>query len=140
MTEASQHPLGTMINAAVRGGFDFMVVLGGDRELRLKMGLPRSVADRDPLLLTFPAEWHGYSKPTPEDAGMSCVLSFDSLYECRLPWSCVLQVVIQNESTAAWPKEWQTTEKGVSEVNMTEPTDEPPSNVRQFRPRTRRSE
>ena len=143
MTEASEHPLGTIVSAAVLGGYDFLVVLGGDRELRLKMGLPRSVADREPLLLTFPAEWHGYSKPTADTAGMSCVLSFDALYECRFPWSCVVQLVVQHHTTAEWPQEWGTAGTTLGEASTTEPTEalteEPPSNVRQFRPRPRRS-
>lgn len=144
MENAQEHPLGMMITAAVRGGYDFMVVLGGDRALRQRMGLPKSVAERDPLLLTFPATWHGYSKPSPEDSGMTCVLSFDALYECRFPWSCIVQVVVQNQGEAAWPAAWETASSGDTVVPTLAPASAPeeaqPSNVRQFRPRAKKPE
>lgn len=129
------HPLRTMIEAAVAGGLDFLLVVGGDKTLRLKMGLPSSVAEKEPLLLTFPAAYHRFAKPTCDDDGLYCELSFDSLYSCRMPLTAIQQVVVQSQAVPEWPSAWRTDEEKAEEAELETPM---PDNVRLFRPRPKR--
>lgn len=130
------HPLSNLLGPAIEAGLDFMIVLGGNRELRLKMGLPSSVLDRDPLLLTFPAMYHPQIHPTVDENGLTCVLSFDSLYACRLPWTAVRQVIVQTSGDDSWPAAWKTEEEEAAEKAAAS-APPPPDNVRAFRPRPR---
>ena len=124
------HPLGTMIKAACDGALDFYIIVGGTPEDRLKMGLPQMAAEEYPLLLAFQAAYHHLSKPTVLEEGFSCVLSFDTIYECRIPYSMVKRISIQNPEEDSWPSTWD----DGAEV---EPEPPPPDNVRPFRPRTK---
>lgn len=133
------HPLRVILEASVQGGLDFMIVLAGNRVLRQKMGLPQSVLDKEPLLLSFPSNYHTYSQPVGDDDGMTCVLSFDALYTCRIPWSSVAQLVVQNNSSDAWPAAWETeASRGNDASAGTAENEPPPDNIRQFRPRPRK--
>lgn len=128
------HPLMNLLGPAIEAGLDFMIVMGGSRELRLKMGVPSSVVDRDPLVLTFPAMYHAQIHPTVDENGLTCVLSFDSLYACRLPWTAVRQVIVQTAGDDSWPDAWKTEEEEAAEKAAAA---EPPNNVRVFKPRPR---
>lgn len=133
------HPLRVIVEASVQAGLDFMVVLGGNRGLRQKMGLPQSVLDKEPLLLSFPSSYHAYSQPMGDEEGLSCVLSFDSLYNCRIPWSAIAQFVIQNQTDDSWPASWEPEEASTEDSPAAKAEDAPPpDNVRQFRPRPRK--
>lgn len=152
------HPLKIAIDAAVAAGLDFFILVGGDRATRLKMGIPAGFAERNPLGLSFEAIYHRYSMPTTDDVGLTCQLSFDALYHCRIPWSCVQQFMINNPADGAWPKEWEEAEeqpeaptgrrargakssasRSTAKRREAEETPEPPTpdNVRQFRPRSK---
>ncbi len=128
------HSLGRAIEAARDGGLDFYLIVGGPPELRIRMGLPPSVAEEYPLLLAFQAAYHAYSQPEALEDGLACVLSFDTLYECRIPYSAIKRLIIQNFEEERWPEAWG----GNEETAPTEPLPPPPDNVRPFRPRTSR--
>jgi hypothetical protein len=141
------HPFKASIEACVAAGLDFYVVVGADASTRIKMGLPQSVVDRQPLLLTLPAAYHAYSMPTADEVGLHCVLSFDTLYNCRIPWTSVLQVVLVQADSAEWPEAWDDEEARrkaqslpkLAAVEEDETPPEPePNNVREFRPRKRK--
>jgi hypothetical protein len=132
------HALRTAVEAAVEAGLDFVIVVGGDRPLRLKMGLPPTVVDRQPLLLAFEARYHRYSAPMPDDVGLSCELSFDALYHCRIPWSAVMQFAINHPGDGSWPAAWAAEGEATTETEApAAPTATPAAvdNIRQFRPR-----
>ncbi len=127
------HPLGTAIAAARRGGLDFYIIVGGSPELRLKMGLPAIVAEEHPLLLAFQAAYHAYSRPEALPDGLSCVLSFDTLYQCRIPYATIKRLIIQNPEDDVWPEAWEDN----AEERLERPPP-PPDNVRPLRPRRAR--
>ena len=120
------HPLGLAIQAACDGGLDFYLIVAGSPQQRREMGLPSSVAHAKPLLLQFLAAYFPYSQPTPKEDGVSCILSFDTLYSCHIPYASIQRFIIENPEADTWTRTGEET---------AEQPDPPPDNVRPFRPR-----
>jgi len=129
------HPLCMTIEAALEGHLDFWMEIGGDPETRMKMGIPAAIAEQRALVLAFPAQYHRNSMPTGDEHGLTCALSFDDLYHCRLPWSTIRQVVIQYQGDESWPSVWDEDPDSESTQEVQPPLD----NVRLLRPIQKRT-
>lgn len=60
-------------------------------------GVPKNVLDQyrgGQLPIKLEAAYHQYNEPRYSDEGITLTLSFDALYECFFPWSCVQQFVL----------------------------------------------
>lgn len=75
-------------------GLDFLFLVKAD-ELS-GSGVPVAVLDRyagRDLPIKLDAAYHQYNEPRYEEDGVSLTLSFDSLYQCRFPWSAIRQLI-----------------------------------------------
>ncbi len=126
------HPLGKAIQAAIDGGLDFYLIVGGSPRQRIKMGLPPNVAELKPLLLQFTAVYFPFSQPTPKDDVLACVLSFDALYDCEIPYTAIMRFIVENPEAESW------TSTSEQEAKPQEASP-PPDNVRPFRPRKKKA-
>jgi hypothetical protein len=75
-------------------GIDFMFVARADD--LADSGVPRRVlADHRGrgLALRLDAGYHAYNAPRYDDQGVTITLSFDALYDCRFPWSSIVEFV-----------------------------------------------
>ncbi len=123
------------VEEALEKGLDFMLVIEADKDIRTRMGFPPSVVKLDPLILTFPALYHEQAGLQCERMGLSCTLSFDALYYCRIPWNTIARIVINHPTESTWPAGWADA-AGDETVSPGEPGAPPlPDNVRLFRPR-----
>ncbi|MES2641499.1 MAG: helix-turn-helix transcriptional regulator [Myxococcota bacterium] len=93
---AGPDPFGNLSRQVVEHGFalgiDLFLVL--DTTQLVGSGIPRQVLDeqREQLRLRMEARWFPQNKARFLDDAMVCMLSFDALYECTLPWSAFRSV------------------------------------------------
>ena len=132
------HPLHIAIDAALNAGLDFFIVVGGNEETRRKMGFPPAVARLEQLLLQFPAVYHRYAQPVGDENGLTCQLSFDALYTCRVPWSQVRQFILNHPVDESWPDAWKDEQDEAAATPPPDPSEPPPDNIRQFKPRRKK--
>ena len=95
-------PFGIQGEQAFRLGFalgvDFLFV--ADTSLLQESGIPQSVLEQWPeeIVLKLDAAYHRHNAPhfSPEGVGLN--LSFDTLYNCFLPWASIQKVVFHLEA------------------------------------------
>ncbi len=89
-------PFGNVPRQVIELGFalgvDLFLVL--DTNQLTGSGIPRKVLEeqREQLRLRMEARWFPQNKARFLDEAMVCMLSFDALYECTLPWSAFRSV------------------------------------------------
>jgi hypothetical protein len=85
----------TLVQLGFDLGIDMLLLLDADA-LGDQWGGPPAVRKQfatQPLPLKLPAEVHQHMRPEFDDDALGIVLSFDTLYNCRLPWSAFRRVV-----------------------------------------------
>lgn len=101
-------PFGNLSRQVVEHGFalgiDLFLVL--DTPQLASSGIPRQVLEdqREQLRLRMEARWFPQNKARFLDDAMVCMLSFDALYECTLPWSAFRSVTFVLPSEAHIPQ------------------------------------
>ena len=102
-------PYGLQGAQAIRLGFalgvDFAFV--ADARQLADSGVPASVLEQwqDRLVIKLEAAYHRHNAPVFDERGLTLVLSFDTLYTCKFPWSAVLQVTFFVEPPPPAPDE-----------------------------------
>lgn len=109
-TPLALDPLGNhprqLFEVAFALGCDFLFLIQ-TKDL-VDSGVPKAVLDRygdRDLPIKLDAAYHGYNNPRYDDAGIALTLSFDSLYECRFPWTSIHQFVFYPAPPAPPPPE-----------------------------------
>ncbi|MDP2305947.1 MAG: helix-turn-helix transcriptional regulator [Pseudomonadota bacterium] len=101
-------PFGNLSRQVVEHGFalgvDLFFVL--DTPQLAGSGIPRQVLEeqREQLRLRMDARWFPQNKARFLDEALVCMLSFDSLYECTLPWSAFRSVTFLLPAEAHIPQ------------------------------------
>jgi len=69
-------------------------------------GIPLAVLAKSPgeIVLRLDAAFHRHNDPQFTPEGVSLVLSFDTLYTCRIPWAAINKVVFQLDPIEALPE------------------------------------
>lgn len=108
MTDEYSTLVANLVSALIRQGHSFMLVIGQNKELRARTGVPEQVQDIRHLLLRFDSRYHSVANLLVSNAGLKCTLSFDRLYDCQVPWTLVEDVIVPNEKYEGvdWPAEW----------------------------------
>ncbi len=100
-------PSGNVALQALRVGFALAVDIFVHLDVRhlRESGIPAEVLARYPELLPlrFPVKFHRHHKPRFEKDYFGCVLSFDRLYPCELPWTAFRQVELTLPAASASP-------------------------------------
>jgi transcriptional regulator with XRE-family HTH domain len=95
-----------MFRTAFALGCDFFFLVEAD--LLADSGVPGHVLKqyegRD-LPVKLDAAYHSYNDPRYSPLGIRLTLSFDQLYECTFPWTCVRQFVMFPAAPDALPEE-----------------------------------
>ena len=83
-----------LVRVAFAMGCDFFLLI--DTAQLVDSGVPAAVLaqyrGRD-LPIKLDAAYHPYNQPRYSPADLTLTLSFDALYDCRLPWSAFKQVI-----------------------------------------------
>jgi transcriptional regulator with XRE-family HTH domain len=102
-------PYGIQGEQAFRLGFSLGVdfVFVADSAQLVESGIPAKVLDNWPeeLVLKLDAAFHRHNEPRFTPQGVGLRLSFDSLYDCFLPWSAITKVIFQLEVPVPEPLE-----------------------------------
>ena len=102
-------PYGIQGEQAFRLGFSLGVdfVFVADCSQLAESGIPSTVLENWPeeLVLKLDAAFHRHNEPRFTPQGVGLRLSFDSLYDCFLPWSAITKVVFQLEAPVPEPLE-----------------------------------
>lgn len=105
---AGPDPFGNLSRQVVEQGFalgvDLFFVL--DTPQLVGSGIPRKVLEeqREQLRLRMEARWFSNNKARFLDEAMVCMLSFDSLVECTLPWSAFRSITFLLPAEAHIPQ------------------------------------
>ena len=85
-------------------GVDFIFV--AKTEHLEDSGIPEEVLAKSPneIVLRLDAAFHRHNDPQFTPDGVCLVLSFDTLYTCRLPWSSITKVVFQLDPIEPLPE------------------------------------
>ena len=85
-------------------GIDFIFVAHTDQ--LEDSGIPSAVLAQSPseIVLRLDAAFHRHNDPQFTPEGVCLVLSFDTLYTCKVPWSAITKVVFQLEPIEPLPE------------------------------------
>jgi hypothetical protein len=101
-------PYGIQGEQAFRLGFSLGVdfVFVADSSQLKESGIPDTVLANWPeeLVLKLDAAFHRHNEPRFTPQGVGLRLSFDTLYDCFLPWSAITKVIFQLEAQAPAPQ------------------------------------